>query len=93
MCNLGSETVELINRHWLVFSDLTQIADVKGEGVAGQQPMLEPGDEFSYSSWTTLIDPCGSMSGTYTFCTEDGVFFDVEVPKFELVYFDSSTLH
>ena len=93
MRNLGKEGVELINRHWMVFSDESQIADVKGEGVAGQQPVLEPGEEFSYSSWTTIVDPTGSMKGSYTFCTEDGEFFDVEVPQFSLTYFDTSTLH
>lgn len=91
--NLGAEGVELVNRHWRVFSYEEQIADVKGEGVGGEQPLLEPGDEFIYSSWTTITAPYGSMQGQYTFISESGEFFDVEVPRFDLRYFDPHTLH
>lgn len=91
--NLGSEGVELINRHWVVMSNESQIADVKGEGVVGEQPVLEPGEEYSYTSWTTIVDPVGSMHGSYTFCSENGEFFDVAVPRFELIYLDPHSLH
>lgn len=91
--NLGSLTVQLINRHWKVFSGGRQIADIKGEGVIGEQPTLEPGALFEYSSWTVVHDLVGSMKGSYTFLTEEGRFFDCEIPEFYLASLDESTLH
>ena len=83
--NLGSLAVQLINRHWIVFSGGSQFADVKGEGVVGLQPVLDPGDSFQYGSGSTINSPHGSMHGTYTFQNEDGEFFDVEIPQFDLI--------
>ena len=91
--NLGSETVRLINRHWVVVSSGRQIADVKGEGVVGDQPVLEQGGEYRYSSWTIIADPSGSMHGEYTFLSESGHFFDVEIPQFDLVHEASLVVH
>lgn len=91
--NQGSEVAQLINRHWLVFSGNRQFADVKGEGVVGEQPSIEPGVSFQYGSWTVLDQPFGSMQGTYTFRSELGEFFDVQIPKFELLYLDPKRLH
>ncbi len=91
--NKSSKTIQLINRHWKVFSGGKQIADVKGEGVVGQQPSLRSGDSFEYSSWTVTRDGIGSMYGTFTFHTEDGEFIDVPVPEFELIFKNRSTVH
>lgn len=91
--NAGDEAIQLINRHWIVLSADRQIADVKGEGVIGEQPVLEPAEEFEYSSWTTLVDPYGAMYGTYTFYSESGEFFDVEIPRFDLLYVDPDSIH
>ena len=91
--NNGAETVQLINRHWVVMSGGRQIADVKGEGVVGDQPVLEPGAAYEYTSWTTVIDVVGSMYGTYTFYSEKGEFFDVAIPEFHLVYVDDTAVH
>ncbi len=91
--NLGTETVQLLNRHWKVLSAGKQIADVKGEGVIGEQPVLEPSEEFTYESWTVVRDPIGSMFGTYTFVSENGEFFDVKIPEFPLIHMDDTTLH
>ena len=91
--NESSEIVQLINRHWRVFAGRRQIADVKGEGVVGEQPVLEPGVVFQYSSWTVLDDPSGYMEGIYTFRSERGGFFDVVIPRFDLLYVDVSAVH
>lgn len=91
--NVGLMSSQLINRHWKVFSNDQQIADVKGEGVVGQQPILRPMDSFEYSSWTAISDPSGYMEGIYTFLSEDGVFFDVEIPKFILEFRNRDNVH
>ncbi|MEZ4752823.1 MAG: Co2+/Mg2+ efflux protein ApaG [Bdellovibrionota bacterium] len=83
--NLGSDTVQLINRHWIVNSGGVQYADVKGEGVVGFQPVLEPGDTFQYGSGSTINNPQGAMYGIYTFQNERGEFFDAEIPRFDLI--------
>ncbi|MCL4148090.1 UNVERIFIED_CONTAM: hypothetical protein GTU68_033737, partial [Idotea baltica] len=61
MRNLGEISAQLVNRHWVVLSSERQIADVKGEGVVGEQPVLDPEEEYTYTSWTTVIDPAGAM--------------------------------
>jgi len=91
--NTGNQIIQLINRHWKVFSADIQIADIKGEGVIGQQPVIKPGEEHSYNSWTVTRDSVGFMCGTYTFYSAEGFFFDVEIPKFDLIYVDTSYLH
>lgn len=91
--NKSNITARLINRHWLVFSNALQIADVKGEGVIGQQPILKPMDKFEYSSWTVLRDPIGSMKGSFTFLSLDGNFFDVQIPEFSLAFKDRLSVH
>ena len=84
--NLGENTVQLLERHWLVHSGGTQIAEVVGPGVVGEQPVLEAGQVFEYTSGAVIQDPIGSMEGTYTFRGQDGKFFEVQIPKFELMY-------
>lgn len=91
--NFGSEAVKLINRHWIVISGGRQIADVKGEGVVGQQPLLQTGEDYEYTSGTVIVDPVGSMHGTYTFQTESGQFMDVSIPSFNLFYMPSDAIH
>lgn len=91
--NNNQHTVKLINRHWIVLSGGKQIADVKGEGVVGQQPTLRPGEEFEYTSGTMIVDSVGSMHGTYTFQNEVGEFFDVSIPSFNLYYMTSDAIH
>ncbi|MCB0325877.1 MAG: Co2+/Mg2+ efflux protein ApaG [Bdellovibrionales bacterium] len=91
--NEGTVAVKLINRHWVVMSGGRQIADVKGEGVVGQQPILGPGEAYEYTSGTIVVDPVGSMHGTYTFHSETGEFFDVAIPSFNLLFIASDTIH
>jgi ApaG protein len=91
--NEGKTTAQLLNRHWRVFSGGKQIADVKGEGVVGEQPILQPGEAFEYESGTLLHDPIGAMSGSYTFVDEYGTFFDVPVEEFSFLHIDDLTVH
>ncbi len=91
--NFGTAAAQLINRHWKVFSAGKQIADVKGEGVVGEQPALAPGEIYEYTSWTIVRDEVGAMSGTYTFVNETGEFFDVQIPEFHLLYIESPEIH
>ena len=88
--NNSSETFQLINRHWKVFSAGKQIADVKGEGVIGEQPLIHPGEVFEYQSWTMVRDDIGSMTGAFTCVSETGEFFDILVPEFPLLYIDEN---
>jgi len=91
--NEGKMTVQLLNRHWRVFSGGRQIADVKGEGVVGEQPILQPGEAFEYESGTLLHDPIGHMSGSYTFVDEYGTFFDIPIEEFSFIHMDDLTVH
>ncbi len=91
--NLGKDTVQLLNRHWIVISGSKQCADVKGEGVVGESPIIEPGAEFKYSSWTQIFDVEGSMYGSYTFKNEGGEFFIVNIPRFYMFYLNPEVMH
>ncbi|MBX7138554.1 MAG: Co2+/Mg2+ efflux protein ApaG [Oligoflexia bacterium] len=84
--NLGEETAQLLERHWIIRSNGQQIAEVVGPGVVGEQPVLEPGAMFEYSSGAVIQDPLGSMEGSYTFRAASGRFFQVAIPRFELLY-------
>lgn len=91
--NHGNENIQLLNRHWLVMSGGAQYSDVKGDGVVGEQPVLKPGDGFTYASFTVIDEPVGSMLGSYTFRSENGEFFDVTIPEFDLVFIESAQIH
>ena len=93
LVNKGRQIVQLLNRHWLVFSGMKQIADVKGEGVVGEQPILRAGESYRYTSGTVVVDSFGHMYGTYTFRSEAGEFFDVVIPRFNLLFVSSSVVH
>src|SRR5215212_4155035 len=74
--NQGSDTVQLLNRHWIITDGLKQVQEVKGPGVVGQQPVLAPGESFKYSSWCTLRTPMGTMHGSYQMLGAGGNQFD-----------------
>ena len=82
--NQGSETVQLVSRHWIITDALDNIAEVKGPGVIGKQPVLAPGESFKYSSWCPLKTPTGVMRGTYQMVRPSGAQFDVEIAPFGL---------
>ncbi len=82
--NHGSSTVQLISRHWQITDGLGRSFEVRGEGVVGEQPSLQPGQCFEYTSGTPLHTPTGFMAGSYVMQGEDGYFFDVRIPTFSL---------
>ncbi len=84
--NTGAVTAQLVARHWVVTNADGQREDVRGLAVVGHQPVLKPGEQFEYTSWTRLDTAHGSMQGTFFCMTEDAHPFDATVPEFALVY-------
>jgi ApaG protein len=82
--NRGSVTAQLQSRHWIITDAEGDVQEVRGEGVVGAQPVLEPGEEFEYTSWCMIATPDGSMRGSYQMLTPDGDRFDAEVAPFKL---------
>ena len=82
--NRGPETVQLRSRHWRITNGRGEVREVRGPGVVGEQPRLEPGDEFEYTSGVPLTTPSGIMTGSYQMETRHGESFDVEIPAFSL---------
>jgi ApaG protein len=82
--NEGPETVKLVSRHWIITDANGQVEEVRGEGVVGEQPVLEPGDAFEYTSGCPLTTSFGTMHGTYQMVTPSGEAFDAEIAPFTL---------
>ena len=82
--NLGSKPAQLISRHWKITNGNGAIHEVKGEGVIGKQPILLPGEEFTYSSACPLDTPMGMMEGSYQMIDSEGHKFDVMIEPFYL---------
>jgi ApaG protein len=82
--NAGTETVQLINRHWRIVDAQGKNFEVNGPGVVGEQPVLAPGESFRYTSGVPLATPSGMMSGHYEMVGSSGAGFDVEIPGFSL---------
>ena len=82
--NQGSETVQLISRHWIITDGLDHTEEVQGPGVVGKQPVLAAGESFKYSSWCPLRTPTGVMRGTYQMIAAGGKQFDIEIAPFAL---------
>lgn len=76
--------VKLLNRHWIITHGNGFIEEVRGEGVVGEQPRLEPGQSFTYTSGALIPTPSGSMSGSYEFITDSGKIFRATIPEFVL---------
>ena len=89
--NEGAETVQLLTRHWVITDGRGARHSVEGEGVVGEQPVIEPGASFDYVSGCPLATPSGSMQGNYRMVRADGAAFDVEIPRFAL--FAPALLH
>lgn len=83
--NKGDAPAQLMSRHWIITDALGQVEEVRGAGVIGVQPRINPGQSFEYDSACPLNSPSGSMRGTYQFTTDEGDSFDVEIPEFYLV--------
>jgi ApaG protein len=82
--NHGPETVQLLRRYWRITDGLGRVQEVRGAGVVGEQPVLEPGGSFEYTSGTPLATPSGIMVGRYEMETRGGEAFDVAIPAFSL---------
>ena len=84
--NTGDITAQLIGRHWTVTDAAGKVDEVRGLAVVGHQPLLKPGEQFEYTSWTRIHTPHGQMHGTYFCMTEDARPFDAAVPPFDLIF-------
>ena len=82
--NEGTETVQLLTRHWIIKDGAGHIEEVRGPGVVGKQPILKPGESFDYTSGCPLTTPFGVMEGTYQMITQEGERFDARVAPFTL---------
>lgn len=82
--NEGEETVQLRTRHWRITDAMGRVQEVRGPGVVGEQPVLEPGEHFEYTSGTPLGTPSGIMAGSYGMEAADGGAFDIAIPAFSL---------
>ncbi len=82
--NTGKVAAQLISRSWNVNDSSGHTEKVRGLGVVGQQPLLQPGEKFEYTSGTRLRTPTGTMHGSYFCVAEDGERFDTDIPMFVL---------
>ena len=84
LTNAGDIAARLISRHWIITDANQGVQEVRGQGVVGEQPVLQPGQSFEYSSGTVLATQVGTMSGSYRMVAEDGSEFDAPIPRFVL---------
>jgi ApaG protein len=84
IANEGKEQVQLLSRHWVIRDATGRVEEVRGPGVVGETPVLEPGESFEYTSGCPLTTPFGSMEGSYQMVTEKGERFEAEVARFAL---------
>jgi ApaG protein len=82
--NEGPEPVQLVTRHWIITDGTGHIEEVRGPGVVGQQPTLQPGESFEYTSGCPLTTPFGVMEGTYQMVAASGDQFDAKIAPFTL---------
>ncbi|MEA3013583.1 MAG: ApaG protein [Sphingomonadales bacterium] len=83
--NGGGMAVQLVSREWLISDGRGTRHEVRGEGVVGEQPVLEPGGSFDYVSGCPLGTPTGMMEGRYFMIAADGASFPVDIPRFPLI--------
>ena len=84
IANNSDDAIQLLNRFWKITETTGKIEEIKGAGVLGQQPLIQPGTEFIYTSYCQLSTPQGTMEGYYEMQTVLGMRFNVEIPKFIL---------
>jgi ApaG protein len=82
--NDGHDVVQLVSRHWIITDGTGHVEEVKGPGVVGEQPVLGPGEGFTYTSGCPLTTPFGKMEGTYQMVSESGELFDAAIAPFTL---------
>jgi ApaG protein len=82
--NVGEETAQLISRHWIITDAEGEVQEVRGPGVVGEQPVLEPGASFAYTSFCPLRTNVGTMQGSYMMVRPGGDAFEAEIAPFTL---------
>ena len=82
--NVGTVPAQLISRHWSITDANARVQEVRGLGVVGHQPLLQPGEKFEYTSGCQLDTPVGTMRGSYQMTAEDGTQFEAVIPEFTL---------
>ena len=82
--NQSDEPVKLLSRYWQITDGIGRVEEVRGSGVVGDQPDLNPGDSYQYTSGCPLSTPSGFMVGRYTMRSKRGELFDVDIPAFSL---------
>lgn len=82
--NTGSQSAQLISRHWIITDGNGHKQEVRGPGVIGQQPTIAPGESHRYSSGSLLTTRVGTMQGSYRMLAEDGSEFDAAIAPFRL---------
>ena len=82
--NQGRQTAQLLTRHWIITDSNHKVQEVRGDGVVGEQPILEPGEQFVYTSGTMLETSVGTMKGSYQMESGDGSKFDATIEEFVL---------
>ncbi|CAA0095155.1 Protein ApaG [Zhongshania aliphaticivorans] len=89
--NTGDEAVRLLNRHWIITDGDNQVQEVQGEGVIGKQPLIPPGESFSYTSGAVIDTAVGTMEGSYEMISASGRPFIAPIGIFSLA--QPSALH
>lgn len=82
--NEGTRAATLRARHWVITDATGRVEEVRGEGVVGKQPRLEPGEAFEYTSWAMIRTPFGSMRGEFLLERVDGSRFEAKIAEFPL---------
>jgi ApaG protein len=82
--NTGDIAAQLLGRHWIITDADHKVQEVKGLGVVGQQPLLQPGESFEYTSGASIPTSVGTMHGSYQMLAADGKAFDAPIPPFTL---------
>jgi ApaG protein len=82
--NTGSVAAQLISRHWIITDAQGLVQEVRGLGVVGAQPLLEPGESFEYTSGASIATAVGTMKGSYQMVATDGTRFEAPIPEFTL---------
>ncbi|HEX6320818.1 MAG TPA: Co2+/Mg2+ efflux protein ApaG [Burkholderiales bacterium] len=82
--NTGSVAAQLISRHWVITDAQGLVQEVRGLGVVGAQPLLQPGESFEYTSGASIATAVGTMKGAYQMVAADGTRFEAPIPEFTL---------
>lgn len=83
--NESDRPAKLISRHWFITDGFGTVREVEGDGVVGEQPYLLPGEQFEYTSWSSLVTPTGMMMGSFRMIDDLAQSFKVVIPSFTLV--------